>query len=248
MKLAVIGDIHSNLLALRSAVRDIKKKKVDFIICTGDNVGYSPFPNEVIKFLKSKNIISIQGNYDKAIGNREPVCGCDYKEERLIELGAISLEYTNKVITESNREYLRNLPENFKLKCGEYNILVVHGSPKKINQSLKEDSPLIEKVLEEIPENILIVGHTHIPFIKRVRNKYILNPGSIGKPATEDPNPTYLILNITKDSVEVSINKVSYDYERAAQAIIENNFLPDEFAYMINKKTDNKSYSMTNQA
>lgn len=86
MRFAVIGDIHSNIYALESVVQDIKNRDIDFILCTGDMVGYAPFPNEVIDLIRKSNVLSIQGNYDKAIGNSESVCGCDYKDERQLEM------------------------------------------------------------------------------------------------------------------------------------------------------------------
>jgi len=94
MHFAVIGDIHSNLYALNSVLYDIQNKDVDFILCAGDNVGYSPYPNEVIELLMGNKVVSIQGNYDKAIGNRELICGCDYKEQRMIELAELSVALT----------------------------------------------------------------------------------------------------------------------------------------------------------
>ncbi len=74
MGFAVIGDIHSNFQALESVLNRIKEDNVDFIISTGDLVGYAPFPNEVINLIRSNYIVSIQGNYDKAIGNKDSLC------------------------------------------------------------------------------------------------------------------------------------------------------------------------------
>jgi len=67
MRIAVISDIHSNLLALRAVLQDIEQRQVDVIICGGDLVGYAPFPNEVIDLIKEKEIPCVMGNYDDAI-------------------------------------------------------------------------------------------------------------------------------------------------------------------------------------
>lgn len=67
MRFAVIGDIHSNIYALESVIEDIREKKVDFIVSTGDLVGYLPFPNEVIELIRKERVVAIQGNHDQAI-------------------------------------------------------------------------------------------------------------------------------------------------------------------------------------
>lgn len=233
MQFAVIGDIHSNLYALRRVLLGIRKKDVDFILCTGDLVGYSPFPNEVIDLLKRNRVISIQGNYDKAIGNMEPVCGCDYKEPHMIELAAHSMAFTSGAVTEDARTYLRDLPKELRLKCENHTLLLVHGSPRRINESLLEDSNEMQEVIEAFPEDILLCGHTHIPYYKRIGDKHVINCGTVGKPVSGNPDACYAVVGVDKDNISVEIVSVRYDVEKAAKAIEENDGLPDEFAWML---------------
>ncbi|MCX7745867.1 MAG: metallophosphatase family protein [Clostridia bacterium] len=233
MRFAVIGDIHSNAAALDKVIHDIREKDVDFIVCTGDLVGYAPFPNEVIDLVRRSNILSIQGNYDKAIGNTEIVCGCDYKDEKQVELAGLSVMFTNEVITEENRSYLRSLPSELGLKAGELRILVVHGSPRKINEYLYEDSGEVVEVTRELKEDILICGHTHKPYYKVINGKHVINSGSVGKPKHGNPNATYVTVEVVENKVKVNIHEVSYDYEKTAKAIEENQILPNEFAQML---------------
>jgi putative phosphoesterase len=235
MRFAVISDVHSNLYALSSVLADISKKDVDFILCTGDTVGYSPFPNEVIELLKRNKVISIQGNYDKAIGNKELICGCDYQEQHLIELAELSVAYTNNTISDNNREYLKNLPQELRIKGEKLSILLVHGSPRRINEPLGEDSPELAEILENLPEDVLIIGHTHTPYYRKVNNKHIINSGTVGKPANGNPDSTYALVDIVKSTVDVAIVKVGYDVMGAAQAIEETDGLPNEFAAMLRK-------------
>ncbi|MCX8130946.1 MAG: metallophosphatase family protein [Clostridia bacterium] len=235
MKFAVIGDIHSNIYALESVIEDIKKKDVDLILCTGDMVGYAPFPNEVIDMIRANNILSVQGNYDKAIGNSELVCGCDYKDEKQLELAGMSVMFTNKTITEKNRKYLKELPGKVTLKAGEYSICLVHGSPRKINEYLFEESDEVKEVTKELEEDILICGHTHKPYYNVINGKHIVNSGSAGKPKHGNPNATYVILNINDTDINVDIVEVPYDYEKTATAIENTGLLPDEFACLLRK-------------
>ncbi len=233
MRFAVIGDIHSNLIALTSVINDIQEKNTDFILCTGDNVGYSPYPNEVIRLLRQNNVLSIQGNYDKAIGSRELLCGCDYTEQRLLDLAEMSVAFTNNAVSDKNREYLINLPKELRLHCESLNILVIHGSPRRINEALEEDSAELVEVLQNISEDVLIYGHTHRATYKKMGGKHAVNAGSVGKPVNGNPKASYVILEIVKRNVKVEIVEVAYDVERAAKAIENTETLPDEFADML---------------
>lgn len=73
MKVAIISDIHANVVALKAVLKDIEEQQVDRIYCVGDLVGYAPFPNEVIDLIKEKNIPTVMGNYDDGIGYRPTV-------------------------------------------------------------------------------------------------------------------------------------------------------------------------------
>jgi len=120
LKIAVISDIHGNIVALQAVLKDISKRKVDMTYCAGDLVGYAPFPNEVIDLLKENKIPVIMGNYDDAIGNQLFVCGCDYKDEQARALGEKSMTWTKEHVTEENKEYLRNLPVEVCFRAGGF--------------------------------------------------------------------------------------------------------------------------------
>lgn len=235
MKFAIIGDIHSNVHALESVLEDIRKKDVDFILSTGDMVGYAPFPNEVIDLVRKNNILSIQGNYDKAIGNSESVCGCDYKDEKQLEMAGLSVLFTNMTVNEKNRAYLKELPTELRLKAGDLQILMVHGSHRKNNEYLFENSNEVDEVTKEIVEDILICGHTHKPYYKVINGKHVINSGSAGKPKHGNPNATYVIVNVVDKNVNADIIEISYDFEKTAKAIEDNEMLPNDFATMLRK-------------
>ena len=74
-------------------------------------------------------------------------------------------------------------------------IRLVHGSTRLINEYLKENSNEAKEVMEELTEDILICGHTHIPYVKYYGEKLLVNAGSVGKPKTNNPNTSLKILN-----------------------------------------------------
>jgi putative phosphoesterase len=235
MRFAAIGDIHSNFEALKSVLEDIRGRNVDFLLNTGDLVGYAPFPNEDIALVRESHVISIRGNYDQAIGNRELICGCDYKDPKQQETAALSVKFTNRTISDENRSYLKNLPGNIRMG-GDLNILAVHGSPRRINEYLYEDSQEVQEVTREITEDILICGHTHLPYYKVINGKHVINVGSVGRPKQGNPHGTYVMIETIGKAVHIEIIEVPYDVEKTAQAIEADDTLPNEFAQILRCK------------
>lgn len=241
MKIAVVSDIHSNIYALDAVLADIETKDVDMTVCTGDLVGYGTKPNEVIETLKKNKILTIMGNYDDAIGNLKIVCGCDYPDPKDAEKAGLSMYFTGQTTKVENKEYLRNLPKELIFNFDKKTIRFVHGSTRLINEYLKENSKEADEVMSELVEDILVCGHTHIPYAKYYGEKLLVNAGSIGKPKTGNPNANYVIIDIkneneiakTPSNVEVEIIEVEYDFEKMANEIEENEILPNDFARLI---------------
>ena len=137
-----------------------------------------------------------------------------------------------------------------RLNADKLNLLLVHGSPRKINEYLFEDRPekSFIRILEDADADILCFGHTHKPYHRifamesenaPTRYRHAINIGSVGKPKDGDPRGCYVILHIQdnssvldKDSISVEFVRFAYDVERAAQAV-EGSPLPDEYAEML---------------
>ncbi len=241
MRIAVISDIHSNIYALDEVLADIEKRNIDMTVCTGDLVGYATRPNEVIEAIKKEKILTIMGNYDDAIGNYRLICGCDYPDPKDAQKAGASMSFTLKNTSDESKSYLRNLPKDATLTFNSKTIRFVHGSTRIINEYLKENSKEADEVMSDLVEDILVCGHTHIPYAKYYGEKLLINAGSVGKPKTNNPNANYIIIDIknadeideTSSNVEVEIIEVSYDFEKIAKEIEENEILPNDFARLI---------------
>ena len=241
MRIAVISDIHSNIYALEAVLGDIENRNVDLVVCTGDLVGYGTRPNEVINTIRKKKVLTIMGNYDDAIGNYKIVCGCDYPDPKDAQKAGLSMQFTSSETTDENKKYLSNLPKESTLTFNNKTIKLVHGSTRLINEYLKENSEEAKEVMSELDEDILVCGHTHIPYVKYYGEKLLINAGSVGKPKTNNPKANYVIIEINnednlsngKSLIEVEIIEVNYDFEKAAKEIEKNNILPNDFARLI---------------
>lgn len=237
MRIATISDIHSNLYALNEVLADIEKRNVDMVVCTGDLVGYATRPNEVIETLRKNKVLTIMGNYDEAIGNFKIICGCDYPDPKDAEKASLSMKFTSEETTDENKAYLRNLPKEAVISFNNKTIRFVHGSTRLINEYLKENSRESDEVMNNLDEDILVCGHTHIPYVKYYGEKLLVNAGSVGKSKTGSPNANYVIIDIIDSIVEVEIIEVFYDFEKVAKEIEENKILPNSFARLIREGT-----------
>lgn len=253
MKIALFSDIHANLPALEAFFKSVEAQKPDAIYCLGDLVGYNIWPNEVINEIRKRGIPTIAGNYDQGIGLGGNECGCAYKTEAEKAMGNISIAYTNSIVQAEERKYLRTLPSHirieFQLNNLPFNLLLVHGSPRKINEYLFEDRPeeSMLRIMEQANADILCFGHTHKPFHRILSNptqdgmeyRHAINIGSVGKPKDGDPRGAYVLLSIdaentlsNKDAIKVEFIRFDYDVERAAKAI-EDCILPNAYAGML---------------
>jgi putative phosphoesterase len=229
-RIALFSDIHSNLLALENVIKDIENNNIQEIYCLGDLVGYGPRPNEVIELLRELKIPTIMGNYDKGIGFEKDDCGCAYTSWEEIETGKESIEWTTRNTSQGNKEFLRNLLKKIELEINGKRILLVHGSPRRINEYLYEDRPekSVRRMLNSLNVDILGCGHTHLHYFKIVNGVYIVNPGSVGKPKDGDPRSSYASIDMGKE-VEVNFRRVEYPVEKVAEEIIQVG-LPKVFA------------------
>lgn len=255
MRIALFSDIHANLPALEAALEHIDAQRPDAVYCLGDLVGYNVWPNEVIQMIRRRGIPTIAGNYDEGIGRNSNECGCAYRTDKEKEMGKVSISFTNSIMQEEERNYLRTLPAHIRIEySGEgdkYDLLLVHGSPRRINEYLFEDrdEKSLLRIMKEARAHIMCFGHTHKPWHRILQEereggiiyRHAVNTGSIGKPKDDNPKGCYVLLTIDpdlsfsyKESVKAEFIRFDYDIEKAAQAI-EESVLPDEYAEMLRK-------------
>ena len=168
-------------------------------------------------------------------------------------MGKVSISYTNEVIKDEQRTYLRTLPAHIRLEYqlnhDKRNILFVHGSPRKVNEYLFEDrdEKSMLRIMEQADADIMCFGHTHQPYHRILNSgtngnnhfRHAINIGSVGKPKDKDPRGGYVVLTINpdstvtiKESIEVEFIRFEYDVEKASKAV-EESPLPNEYADML---------------
>lgn len=232
---AIFGDIHGNAPALEAVLREIDARGLTSVYCLGDLVGYGVQPNEVVAAVRARNIPTLMGNYDLGVGKESDDCGCAYKTEIEEARGKRSIAWTNAQTDAEHKAYLRGLPASIPLILGDLRVLLVHGSPRKVNEYLYETRPdeSFERILDGVEADVLVCGHTHLPYHKVLPSgRHVINAGSVGKPKDGDPRAGFIVLSAVGRDLRVEFVRVPYDVESAARAI-EATQMPYEFAQML---------------
>lgn len=193
MKIAIISDIHANIYGLKAVLND--GGNFDKIICAGDVTGYYPFVNEVIDELKKNNAFVVRGNHDQYLTQ-------GFAPESANPSVKKSADFTKKIISEDNLTYLKKLPIKLELLIGGKKVFVCHGSPwNLLEERIYPDYSDFKRFLD-LDTDIVVLGHTHYPFIKKIGKKIVVNSGSCGQP--RDFNLlSYAIWDTEKNDFEI---------------------------------------------
>jgi len=233
MKVALISDIHANLPALEAILNDAHGRGVEAIWNMGDMLGYGASPNEVVELLLKENAQNIMGNYDsKVLKVKEKKK--NWKDEKPPEKW-FAYNWTYKNLSKGNRDYLAKLPNEIRMETEGKRILLTHGSPDSDEEHITSETPeerFIE-IAEKANADVIIFGHSHLPFKHKVGKVWFINPGSVGRQGDGDPRSSYAILNIKHPNLfRIDFYRVEYDIEMAVEAI-HNSGLPELFAQML---------------
>jgi putative phosphoesterase len=186
MKIVIVSDIHANFAALTT----LPEKDYDQLWCVGDLVDYGPNPHEVIQWIRHQAAVIVRGNHDHAVGfNVDPECSAPFKR-----LANETRRFTQEVCTKEDVKYLRSLPIQMEVSEMATSFYLVHAIPTDpLFGYCAERSERWQKEIAWIHADVLVVGHTHTPFVRRIGHTTIVNPGSLGQPKTGSPLACYAI-------------------------------------------------------
>ncbi len=225
MRVAVISDIHANLIALQEVLKDIENEKCEHVICLGDLVLAGPQPISIMDFISKQDWTIIQGNTDRLIA--------EYSQETVEKLKEIYPVMANALVddmnymTEDIRNFLKELPPQLEMEIEGVKVLFVHGSPRANNENILPNRPLkeIEEILSGVDADLILCGHTHIPCGYQTSNKQtVVNVGSVGRPMTSAPLACYAVIDFENGIFNIKHKFVDYDREKAADQVCIRSF------------------------
>lgn len=230
---AILSDMHGNSAATAAVLADIDRRVPDEVLCLGDLVGYGAFPNETIDLVRERNIPTIMGNYDDGVGFDRDDCGCAYKDAGERERGQASLMWSRQAVTDERKAYLRTLAPELRREAHGVRLRFVHGSPRRMNEYLSadRDPASLARIARVADCDVLVFGHTHIPWSREIEGVRFVNTGSAGKPKDGDSRAAWVLLTIGDDGAVTSeVRRVPYDVVAMAAAIRQTDGLSDHYA------------------
>lgn len=225
--IGVLSDPHSNFQALEAVLEDMADKyPVTKILCVGDIVGYYTEPSKVLRLVQEVCDHIVRGNHDDAAAR-------NYLHPDFNIFAAAALKYSIDHLSNQEKKILYNLPPilTFPLENEEGKstmVQMVHGSPEypldyyvfdSGKETPSQDQLELAEYMDLCELDILTLGHTHRPFVRKVDERLLLNPGSAGQPRDGDNRPSYVVLD--PFNKEGKVERVTYDIETTIQLIKE---------------------------
>jgi len=218
-RIALISDIHGNLPALEAVLGDAARHDHDEIWNLGDMLGYAPFPNEVLRTLREVHAVNLIGNYDlKVLDFKRQQAKWKHKKSPAKYVG---FQWNDAELLDDGRAFLTSLPEQVRRPINGIEALLVHGSPASIDELLNSDTPVprFEELAEMARADLVVCGHSHEPFVRRVGKTSFINPGSVGRPEGGDGRASYALVAFSDGALKVGHRRVAYDIERVVRAV-----------------------------
>lgn len=215
MSVAAIYDIHANYAALKAVLEEIRKANVDYIVVGGD-LAWGPEPRQVMDLLMQykDEFIFVRGNADREIAGRHGI------EQGLDDVTAEINLWCAEQLTNEQLSFLKEMPGEKVLNIsGLGEVLFVHGSPRSDEEAIRyntaEDE--IRPMLENVPQPMIVCGHTHIQFDRIVDGKRIVNAGSVGLQCRSN-GACWVLLG-----PGVELKTTQYDAAAASQTVLKSN-------------------------
>ena len=212
----IFGGPYSNLAATQAIQLQAKALEIppSQIICTGDVIAYCAEPQETLQLIRDWGISVIQGNCEESLGADAPDCGCGFEKESTCSLLSVEwYQYATRKISNNDRIWMQNLPKSLNFKLADHSFKVVHGGVQQTNRFIFPSTKTAVKreELDLAGCDILIGGHSGIPWGEKIGERLWLNSGVIGLPANDGtPDGWYLLLTPETNGIRCSWQRLSY--------------------------------------
>jgi diadenosine tetraphosphatase ApaH/serine/threonine PP2A family protein phosphatase len=235
-KIAIFGDIHSNLEALIAVINDACNRDVTDYVCVGDVVGYNASPSECIHVVRELGCVTVRGNHDH-------YCSHDENLDDFQPLAASVIAWTRRQLSDEDVIWLKNLP----LRKSVAGFTIVHSTLDMPDHwGYVFDSLSAEAHFNYQMTTLCFYGHTHVPMVYEKNagirrydpytikmttgTKYFINVGSVGQPRDGNPDSSYAIYSPT--AREVEFIRVPYDIQTSMDKNIAAG-LPERLAHRL---------------
>jgi len=208
VRVLVVSDIHGNWPALEA----VAAVPHDSVVCLGDIVGYGPQPGECLRWLRANGVEIVQGNHDRALADDVPPrCRPDFEW-----LATAAAGIARRQLDDEEKAFLRALPRTRRLVLDGRRVLILHATPADpLYSYLPPDVEHWRAAVAGLEADMLLVGHTHLPFHFQLDGVHVVNPGSVGQSKDGDPRAAFAVIEDGTPSLE----RTPYSIERTVEGL-----------------------------
>jgi predicted phosphodiesterase len=234
-RLAVLSDVHGNLVALEATLKAIRKEKPDAILVAGDLVFNGPEPGgalDALRALDADGALIVSGNTDIAVADFDFGAAFPQYPDGVPDGIRIAAEWAHDELSDEQLGWLRRLPAERRLRTDDDTlVLVVHASPGSQTRGFDQalDANVILERASATDARIVCVGHTHVPEIRDLGWKMIVNDGSAGYVFDGDPTASWALVTVEEGEVTAEIRRTEFDAMAVASAISERGLPGDVY-------------------
>ena len=215
-RIAVLGDIHGNVVALEAVRKAIKAAKPDALMITGDLVLNGPEPAaavDAVRELEAAGALVVQGNTDVAVADFDYAAAFPWLTDGVPESFRAAAEWAHEALGPDRVDWLRRLPSERRFRTDDALALVCHGSPGSQTSGFDQmlDPNVTLERVSRTDARVIACGHTHVPEVRDLGWKIIVNAGSAGYVFDGDPTASWALIDIADGEVQAEIQRTEYD-------------------------------------
>jgi putative phosphoesterase len=224
VRIAAFSDIHGNLPVLTAVRKAVDAARPDFVAICGDLVFNGPDPAgtlALVKELEKAGAFITLGNTDLAVSDGDYAAAFPWFTDGIPESYEAAAEWARDQIGDDGIDYLRRLPSERRLRVGDDLVLFCHASPGSLTNGLGADLDPVVTIdrVSGTDAKVIVCGHTHLPEIREVGWRTIVNDGSAGYVFDGDPTASWALIEIDEGGVKAEIHRTNYDVMAASDAV-----------------------------
>jgi len=223
-RIAVLSDVHGNLVALEAVRAAIRKERPDALMICGDLVLNGPDPAGVvdaIRELEADGALVVAGNTDIAVADFDYAAAFPSLMEGVPESIRSAAEWAHDELGADRIDWLRRLPAERRLRFGELLVLATHASPGSQTEGFDgalDPNVMIERA-SRTDARVICCGHTHLPEVRDLGWKLIVNDGSAGYVFDGEPSASWAVVTVEGDEVSGEIRRTDFDALAVSNAL-----------------------------
>jgi putative phosphoesterase len=224
-RIALLSDIHGNVLALEAVTKQIRRERPDAVLVAGDLVHNGPDPNgavDALRVLESEGALIVSGNTDIAVGDFDYGAAFPQYQDGVPDTISAAAEWAHDELGDEQLDWLRRLPAERRIRTADDTlVLVVHASPGSQTRGFDQalDANIIFERAAATDARVICVGHTHVPEVRDLGWKIIVNDGSCGYVFDGEPTASWAMIDVHEGNVTAEIRRTEFDAVTVANAI-----------------------------